>query len=127
MIEPYLIDIGIEVLKIIIGIAVPLITIMGTIYANKFRRRFERNEVQREIDHIARFAQQLGTFQSMNIEDRIDAIMDEIQYFVMQNNINISQGQLRLMVEKSLIMPRTIRKLQIMEEQNDYNSKNSQE
>ena len=105
MIEPYLIDIAIEILKILGGIMIPLITTMAILYKNKVERRFQKSEVQREIDRYANFAQKLRGFEIMSLEDRRQAIKDDILIFIQDNNIPISDTELNLMIEKALTIP----------------------
>lgn len=105
MIEPYLIDIGIEALKILGGVMIPLLTTMAILYKNKIERRLQKSEVQREIDRYVNFAGKLKSFEIMTIKDKVEAIKDDILIFIQDNNIVMSDAELNLMIEKALTIP----------------------
>jgi hypothetical protein len=118
MIEPYLIDIAIEVLKALGGILVPVITTVAILYKRKLdlkfqaaERKFQRSEVQREIDRYAQWAGELQSFKLLGIEEKKQTIKDAIERYVLDNNISITESELNLMIERALLLPKTFRKL----------------
>lgn len=115
MIEPYLIDIAIEILKVLGGILVPVITMAAILYKRKIElkfqaaeRKFQKSEVQREIDRYVNFAGKLKGFEAMPINDKVQAIKDDILIFVQSNGIVLSDTELELMIEKALTIPRKL-------------------
>ena len=102
MIEPYLLNIGLEILKMVGGILVPLLTIIFTIYANKFKKSIERNQVKGEVDRLVQWALQAKSFQTMKLDDRIGAIMESARLFMAENNITMTNTELTIMIENSL-------------------------
>ena len=126
MIEPYLIDIAIEILKALGGILVPVITTAAILYKRKIdlkfqatERKFEKSEVQHEIDKYINFAGKLKGFETMPIEDKIQAIKDDILIFIQDNGIVISETEIRLMIEKALTMPKSLRYRLLKEAKNE--------
>ena len=102
MIEPYLIDIGLEILKIAGGILIPMLTIAGTLYAKKLERKIERNALRSEIDKLTTWAGEAKTFQLMSMTERRQAIKESIQLYVYDNNMKISDVEIELMIDRSL-------------------------
>ena len=119
MIEPYLLDIAIEVLKLLGGIMIPVITTIAILYKNKLERRFKKGEVQREIDRYANFAQKLRSFEMMPFEDRIQTIKDDILIFIQDNDIVMSEMEINLMIEKALTVPLKLFRLQEAQNERD--------
>lgn len=118
MIEPYLLDMALEVLKIIGGVLIPVLTMLGMTYKRKFERQFKKNEIEKEIARYTQWASKLQSFETMDTESKKQTIMKDITPFVIDMDINISNTELELMIEKALTMPKSL-KYRLLKEAKD--------
>jgi hypothetical protein len=98
MIDPIILDIGLEIVKAILGVAVPAMTIYLTIYTKKIgdkmerkarleNERREREELQNEINRQTAVAFTARSFELMDYDTRVEAIVENIKVYAMKNNL----------------------------------------
>lgn len=120
MVEPLLLTIGLEILKVVGAALVSSLTVFIAMYAKKYERRFQRNEVQGEIDRYTRWANEMQAFRLLGVEEKKQTIKEAVEQFVLENNISITESELNLMIERALLLPKAFRNLLLsrMEEHN---------
>lgn len=118
MIEPYLVDIAIEILKVLGGILIPVLTMLGMMYKRKFERQLKKNEIEKEIARYTQWASKIRSFESLGTEDKKRTIMEDIKPFVADLEIDISDTELYLMIEAALTMPKSL-KYRLLKEAKD--------
>ena len=108
MFEPYALNIALEILKILGGVLVPLLTIGITIYAKKFENKMERKAIKDEIRFHIVTGEQVEFFSAMEGDNKIETVMEAVQPFIMESGIAISEVELRIMIEQALSTPRKL-------------------
>lgn len=106
--EPYALSIALEILKILGGIFVPVMTIGITIYAKKLENKMGRKAVRDEISRHVLAGEQVKFFSSMKDEDKVSTVLEAVGLFVMESGIAISDVELRMMIEQALSTPRKL-------------------
>ena len=101
-IEPYALNIALEVLKILGGVLVPVLTIIVTVYAKKFENKMKRKAIQGEIDRLTLWADQANSFKLMSAAEKADTVLDTVRLFALESGIAISDSELLLMIDRSM-------------------------
>jgi len=106
--NPFVLDIVLEIVKAIVGVIIPALTIWLMFHTKRINDNTKRNFLQGKVDHLTQSAEQLQSFQNITFEERIDAIMEAAKREALDHQINISDVELRIMVEGSLSSLRTL-------------------
>ena len=106
--NPFVLDIILEIVKAIVGVIIPALTIWLMFHTKRINDNTKRNFLQGKVDHLTQSADQLQSFQNITFEERIDAIMEAAKREASDHQINISEVELRIMVEGSLSSLRTL-------------------
>ena len=101
MIDPFVMDIIIEIVKAIVGVVIPAMTIYLAFYTRRFNERMERKALQDEVNRLTTFSSQARSFELMDLDSKIDAIVESVKMYTIKNNINIHDTEIRMMVESS--------------------------
>ena len=108
MIDPFVLDILLEIVKAIVGVAIPAMTVWLMFHTKRINDNVKKNALQSKIDQLSQHSEQLQSFQGMTLEDRIEALMEGARRHAMDNDVSISEIELRMMVESSLSSLRTL-------------------
>lgn len=108
-IEPYMLNIALEVLKILGGVLIPALTIFVTIYAKKWQRNQIRKDVRNEIRYVTQIS--TDTFKLMSFELKKETTLQHLYKFLADEGYNISEPELELMVERELSAPKRLERL----------------
>lgn len=101
-IDPIVLEVGLEVVKAIVGVVIPALTIALTFYTKRLNDKFKRKSVVDEIHRLTRLAQETQTFKSMNIGEQTNTLLDSMRTYVLANDIPMSDSELEFLVERTL-------------------------
>jgi hypothetical protein len=104
--NPITLEIVLEVVKAIIGVAIPALTIALTLYTkklnSKLKKKLETKSIKDEIHRLTQLARGTQTFKTMNIGEQRDILLESMRAFVIANEIDISEAELMLMIERAI-------------------------
>ena len=101
MINPFVMEIVIEVVKALVGVAIPAMTIYLAFYTKRINEKMERKALQDEVNRLTTFATQARSFELMDYDSRVDAVVESVKLYAMQNNMILHEVEIRMMVEAS--------------------------
>jgi hypothetical protein len=107
-VDPFVLNIILEIVKAIVGVIVPALTVWLMFHTKRINDNTKRNFLQGKVDQLAQHTEQLQSFQDITFEERIDAIMEAAKREVLDHKINISDVELKIMVESSLSTLRSL-------------------
>jgi hypothetical protein len=111
MISPEILEILLEVLKAILGVAVPALTIWLGFYTRRISKKMEQKALQNEVDRLTTVATQTRTFEEMDFDLKVLAIVESLQLYARQNDIIITDTELQMLVEKSFTSLKTLERI----------------
>lgn len=100
--NPLFLEIALEILKAIVGVAIPALTVWLMFHTKRINDNVKMNSLQSKIDQLSQHSEQLQSFKNMTLEERIESLMQGARRHAMDNNMNITDVELRIMVEGSL-------------------------
>lgn len=110
MADPFVLEIVLEVVKAIVGVAIPALTVYLAFYTKRINEKMMRKDLQREIDNLTSRALQIKSFEKMDYELKVETVVESAQAYAMRNDINFSQAEIRIMVESSFASLATLEK-----------------
>jgi hypothetical protein len=99
--DPFVLNIALEVVKAIIGVAIPALTIYLTFYTKRVQEKVERKALQNEIDRLTSHALQAKSFELMDYGSRVEAVVESIRTYAMRNDMMLHDVEIKLLVEQS--------------------------
>jgi len=101
-IDPIVLDIGLEIIKAILGVAVPAMTIALTFYARKINHNLKMKTLKDEIEKLVDIGEETQFFRLMDKKEQQELLLDSMKTFVIGNEINISESQLILLIDRAM-------------------------
>ena len=101
MIDPFVLNILLEIVKAIVGVAIPALTVYLAFYARRINENAKRNDLQGRIDALTTHSLQAKSFELMDYESKVEAIVEGALAYAARNDISISPMEVRIMVEGS--------------------------
>jgi hypothetical protein len=101
-IDPTVWEIGLEVVKAIIGVVIPAITVALTFSLRRLNQKLQKKSLKDEIYRQISMANEVKTFKAMNMGKKTETLLESMQAFVVSNEIAVSEIELKLMVERAL-------------------------
>lgn len=100
--NPLFLEIVLEIVKAIVGVVIPALTIWLMFHTKRINDNVKMNSLQSRIDQLSQHSEQLQSFKNMTLEERVESLMQGARRHAMDNGINITDIELRIMVEGSL-------------------------
>lgn len=100
--DPLVLEIGLEVVKAIVGVVVPALTVALTFYTKRLNQKLQKKSLQDEIYRQINLANEVQTFKAMNMGEKATTLLESMQAFVITNQIPVSEVELKLLVERAL-------------------------
>lgn len=107
--DPVVLDVALEVIKAIVGVVIPALTIALTFYTKRLNDKLKRKSLKDEIHRLTQFAEETESFKLMNTKEKEETLLESMKVFVVQNDITISDAELELLVERALQSERNLR------------------
>lgn len=108
--DPFVLNIILEVVKAIIGVVIPALTVYLAFYARKVNENVKRKDLQAKIDSLTSHSLQAKSFEDMDYETRVEAIVESAEAYAYRNDIDFSSSEIQLMVENAFISLKTLEK-----------------
>lgn len=110
MTDPFVLNIALEVVKAVVGVVIPALTVYLAFYTKRINEKMMRKDLQREVDSLTSRALQIKSFEKMDYDSKIEAIIESAQAYAMRNEIDFSAAEIRIMVEVSFNSLKTLEK-----------------
>lgn len=94
-------EIVIEVVKALVGVAIPAMTVYLAFYQRRLSEKMERKALQDEINRLTSFASQARSFDIMDFDSKVDAVVESVEVYATRNNLDLHPNEIRMMVESS--------------------------
>lgn len=101
-IDPIVLEVGLEVVKAIVGVVIPALTVALTFYTRRLNQKLQKKSLKDEIYRQISLAKEVQTFKAMNMGKKAETLLESMQAFVISNEIPVSDIELKLMVERAL-------------------------
>jgi hypothetical protein len=102
-VNPFVMEIVIEVVKALVGVAIPAMTVYLAFYQRRANEKMERKALQAEVNRLTGYASQVRSFEVMDYDSRVDAVVESVMDYMMRNNLNIHPNEIKMMVEASFM------------------------
>jgi hypothetical protein len=99
--EPFAMEIVIEVVKAIVGVAIPALTVYLAFYTKRINEKMERKALQAEVDRLTNFAQQSRSFEIMDYDSRVAAVVESVRLYALKNDMTLHDNEIQMLVEAS--------------------------
>ena len=126
MSNPFWLNIILEIVKAVIGVAISALTIFLAFYTKRLNEKVKLRSLQNEIDRQTNYASQSRTFASLDFDTKVNAIVDSVEAYAKRNGISISSIEVMLLVENSFTSLKTLEnnglklyRLKLSKENND--------
>jgi hypothetical protein len=104
--DPFVMDILLEVVKALVGIftsvLIPALTIWLMYRTKRINDNAKKRDLKNEVNRLTQYVDQLQSFRNVDIGERKEAIMESVRLFALENNIVVSEAEMEMMVEQSL-------------------------
>ena len=103
--DPFVMSIVLEVIKALLGmfvaVVIPALTIFLTIHTKRVNAKAQRKALQAEIDRQSAVAFTTRSFEIMDYDSKVDAIVDSILDYARRNDWDVHKTEVKMMVESS--------------------------
>jgi cell division protein FtsL len=103
--DPFVMSIVLEVVKALLGmfvaVVIPALTIFLTIYTKRMNAKAQRKTLQAEIDRQSAVAFTTRSFEIMDYDSKVDAIVESILDYARRNDLEVHKTEVKMMVESS--------------------------
>lgn len=94
-----------EIVGAVVALVISAIGIYGGTYLKRMEAQFKRKMVLDEISKYTQWADGAKSFKLMSVEEKIETVFTRASEFAMENDIQISEKELMLMVERTVQSP----------------------
>lgn len=94
-----------EIVGAVVTLVISAIGIYGGTYLKRMEAQFKRKMVLDEISKYTQWADGAKSFKLMSVEEKIETVFTRASEFAMENDIQISEKELMLMVERTVQSP----------------------
>lgn len=94
-----------EIVGAVVTLVISAIGIYGGTYLKRMEVQFKRKMVLDEISKYTQWADGAKSFKLMSVEEKIETVFARASEFAMENDIQISEKELMLMVERTVQSP----------------------
>lgn len=94
-----------EIVGAVVTLVISAIGIYGGTYLKRMEVQFKRKMVLDEISKYTQWADGAKSFKLMSVEEKIETVFTRASEFAMENDIQISEKELMLMVERTVQSP----------------------
>lgn len=101
MVDPFILEIILEVVKAIIGVAIPALTVYLAFYAKRINENVKLKALQNKVDNLTAHSLQVKSLEIVDYETRVAAIVDSAEAYAARNDMNFSRIEIQMMVESS--------------------------
>jgi uncharacterized membrane protein len=100
--DPFWLDIALEIVKAIVGVAIPALTVWLMFHGKRWNNDSKMRSLKNRIGQLSQASNNLQTWQGLTYEERIESLMEAARLEAMDYEVSISEVELRIMVERSL-------------------------
>lgn len=108
--DPFVLNIVLEVVKAIIGVVIPALTIYLAFYTKRINENVKRKDLKREIDRQTSYSLQLKSFRVMDYETKVEVITESVIAYAARHDMDFSPLEIKIMVEGSFTSLKTLEK-----------------
>lgn len=101
MVDPFILEIILEVVKAIIGVAIPALTVYLAFYAKRINENVKLKALQNKVDNLTAHSLQVKSLEIVDYETRVAAVVDSAEAYAARNDMNFSRIEIQMMVESS--------------------------
>jgi hypothetical protein len=94
-------EIVIEVVKALVGVAIPAMTVYLAFYTKRINEKMERKALQAEVDRLTNYATQARSFEVMDYDSRVAAVVESVRLYALKNNMTLHDVEIQMLVEAS--------------------------
>lgn len=94
-----------QIVGAVVTLVISAIGIYGGTYLKRMEVQFKRKMVLDEISKYTQWADGAKSFKLMSVEEKIETVFTRASEFAMENDIQISEKELMLMVERTVQSP----------------------
>lgn len=94
-----------QIVGAVVTLVISAIGIYGGTYLKRMEAQFKRKMVLDEISKYTQWADGAKSFKLMSVEEKIETVFTRASEFAMENDIQISEKELMLMVERTVQSP----------------------
>lgn len=91
-----------QFITVLITLLVTALTTIGGVYIKKIDTKLKRKTLRDEINRYSDWVRTVDEFKNMTEDEQVDTIFDTARTFAYDNDISVSDSELRLMVKTSL-------------------------
>ena len=108
MSDPFVMEIVIEVVKALVGVAIPAITVYLAFYTKRINEKMERKALQAEVDRLTNYATQARSFEVMDYDSRVAAVVESVRLYALKNDMTLHDVEIQMLVEASFSSLRSL-------------------
>jgi hypothetical protein len=91
-----------EIITVVLGLIITGVSTYGAFRVKLLTDKMKKQTLLSEINRYVEFAEKAKSFQLMSSDEKKETILEKAQEFALENGIQISPSELKLMVEGSM-------------------------
>jgi hypothetical protein len=90
-----------QVVMGLVAVGVPAMAVYLTFYTKRWNEKMERKALQAEVDRLTNYATQARSFEVMDYDSRVAAVVESVRLYALKNNMTLHDVEIQMLVEAS--------------------------